>query len=674
MDRDFAAPPHGSRAHRLGAFFLTSIAGVVMSMPGEAHALGVGRPVTQSSLGQPLKLVFPVRLADEETLTPDCVRAELTAGDARVPAGLVQLQLEGATESSVRAVRLQSLVQIDEPIVTVSLSLGCPARFTRQYTAFIDPPDLRAPSAPVEPPPAELNSRNYSPALRAALATADAKPQALLANPAAAGDAGLGLPVLSASVASAVAGATRNAALASVASSEGAPAADKPKARKSSRPAKPAGSDVRLAAAAVKPAAKQVEKPLPRLQLDPIEVLEPVSPAPAASSPELDAALARLQKLEERLNAVQQDGRGTQEKLLSLRAQLEAAQSQRYQNPLILSLGLAVLALLGLSAFLWRSRRSEREAHDSAWWNEVKNEARDSRMATLTEAPVLAAAPLPAKAAAPARAQDFEEQTMSTAFIDAMAAAEPDQVPEPEASAEPLSVQFVDSHLHTQPMPPLHSLAPASPGEAGTHVTVEELIDLEQQVDFFQVLGQDEAAIDLLQARIGTGMASALPYLKLMEIHQRRGEELAFADLSDRFGERFLALPPTWGSDLNRGRQLEAYARVLRRVQALWLDSAASMALLQNLLSRGSADESTPAQGFDLPAYRDLLLLYGVARDLSEHEVRSDDIDLFLPLDSAATRNVGNSMMATMVWQAAPGSLSSNLDVDLSLDEPTTKS
>src|SRR5262249_6746716 len=147
-------------------------------------------------------------------------------------------------------------------------------------------------------------------------------------------------------------------------------------------------------------------------------------------------------------------------------------------------------------------------------------------------------------------------------------------------------------------------------------VSVEELIDLEQQVDFFEVLGQDDAAVDLLRHRIAGGQAGELPYLKLLEIYQRRGEEQPFKALSEQFAQRFKALAPTWDHSLNEGRGLDGYARVLAIIEQHWGDSGASMALLQNLLAHGGED----GQGFDLPAYRDLLTLYGLAREHSERE------------------------------------------------------
>jgi len=697
MDRDLAARFSGLRPTSLGAILLTT--SLSLGLTTEALGLGVGRPVTQSALGQPLNLVFPIRLNAGETLGPDCVHAEVLAGDARLPANLVQLQLEGESEASVRAVRLQSVVQIDEPIVSINLSVGCPARFTRQFTAFIDPPSARALAVPVEPDGPELPTRNYSPALRAALATAEAKPAALLAQPA----PGPALPVLTPvpAPASAPKPSIRTARPVPAAAAgdvqlaeAAAPAPPRPAKKKTPKAAPKPSADVLAGARSGSPPAKPSG---PRLQLDPAEPVA-LAASQAASAPEpnaeLTAALARLQKLEENLGRLQQENRSTQDKLLALRSQLEEAQSQRYLNPLVLGLGLSVLGLAAAVFYLWRSRRSEREMRDSAWWNEVQNEQRESRLSQLGVEPaaepgvkpvaVQAAQAAPAAAAIEpepaepaealvdfvntmppyepepvAKAADFERHTLNSALIEReertmslpnLALVEP--------AHEPLSIQLVDAH---EPTTVAGAIDPAQP------VTVEELIDLEQQVDFFLVLGQDEAAIELLQARIDTGMASALPYLKLLEIHQRRADELAFADLTARFAARFQALPPTWGADLNDGRPLEAYERVLQRIQFGWNDSGASMALLQKLLSRGSED-ATQQQGFDLPAYRDLLLLYGVARDLSEHDVRGEQIDLFLPLETGG--HGGSGMMATMIWQGSPAAASSHIDLDISLDDP----
>jgi hypothetical protein len=158
-------------------------------------------------------------------------------------------------------------------------------------------------------------------------------------------------------------------------------------------------------------------------------------------------------------------------------------------------------------------------------------------------------------------------------------------------------------------------------------VTVEELIDLEQQADFFIVLGQDDAAIDVLMGHLrSTGGATPLPYLKLMEIYQRRADREAYERLRERFNRRFNAYAPEWGRDLQLGRSLEDYPAAISRLQGVWSNPEAAMQYLEDSLLRAEDQVGT----FELPAYREVLLLYSVARDIAERQ-QPDSVDLLLP-------------------------------------------
>lgn len=626
-----------------------------------AQAMGVGRPQTLSALGQPLNLLFPVQLAPGENLTPDCVRAEVQAGESRLPATLVQLQLEGESENAVRAVRLRSALQVDEPLVTIQLSLGCPARLTRQYTAFIDPPGSNLAPAPAAPVSDLAVVQTYSPALRAALATAEARPAALLAGRAASEPA----PQL--------------AAVAPEASAASASAA--PARAKRSRPAATATATAsgEPAAGMAAPGAKtEGRSPVaaprrvaPRLQMEPAELLETPSPQPAsaaaaASAPQDEEARQRLAKLEQSLQQMQAQQKESEARLAVLQARLAQAEAPPYGHPLTLGLGLLSLALLGFSAWLWRGRQSDRRLHESAWWDELKQEQREARRPD--PAPSVAASPAqPAPApvspepalvtsppvAAPRSAADAGAPALvADPRTWPMAALQPEVEPADAAAAEPISFQLVEP---SAPAP--LAAAPAQPG-----LTVEALIDLDQQVDFFQVLGQDEAAIDLLNSHLDA--TSPLPHLLLLALYRRRGETEALLALEADYAQRFGVPAPQpellGAAELGLREGLESRPELLNRLQARWSDHGASMSELQSLLT-GAAGE-----GLDLAVCRDLLLLYGVARDLSEHEVRSSDIDLFLPLDTPAA-----DMMATMVIQA-PVSVNSRgmpLEVDIPLGE-----
>ncbi|HEY9239280.1 MAG TPA: hypothetical protein VIP10_10625, partial [Burkholderiaceae bacterium] len=189
---------------------------------------------------------------------------------------------------------------------------------------------------------------------------------------------------------------------------------------------------------------------------------------------------------------------------------------------------------------------------------------------------------------------------------------------------------------------------PSAPSSAPRELSVEELMDLEQQAEFFIVLGQDEAAIDLLMGHVRTdGSNSPLPYLKLLEIYRRRGESEPYQRIRERFNRRFNAYAPDFEADPLDGRVLADYPETIERLQALWSAPTRVMQTLDASLFRRNAGDAT----FDLPAYRELLLLYSVARDLAESVgvPPSTGVDLLLPLDEAADAPVSRLSAATGV-------------------------
>jgi len=166
-------------------------------------------------------------------------------------------------------------------------------------------------------------------------------------------------------------------------------------------------------------------------------------------------------------------------------------------------------------------------------------------------------------------------------------------------------------------------------GAAPRAMSVEELFDLEQQVDFFLALGQTESAVDLLVSHIrGTGGNSALPYIKLMEVYRQQGDNESHERTRKRFNQRFNAHAPAWSDDPRAGRSLEQYPEVVIRLQRVWGSPLDALAELESLLYRRSRGEL-----FDLPAFRDVLVLHGMAVDLHEHSpAATTRVDILLPL------------------------------------------
>jgi hypothetical protein len=281
----------------------------------------------------------------------------------------------------------------------------------------------------------------------------------------------------------------------------------------------------------------------------------------------------------------------------------------------LFTLGLSLLA--GSAAFYgsrWRDQRARREL---AYWRAL-------HAAEGAAAPALPPQPSPGIAppvAGQVAVLPDEGQHQATR-------PQPRPMPWPPAPIAAPPGAPDQSMLATQPLPVQAAAAPTLSDE----VTVaDELLDLQQQVDFLQLLGQHEAAAELLATRLAHGNAPAMAYLMLMELCQQRGEPQVFAELVKQFEQRFGVEAPGWSQSLARGRSLDSCASVIAHLQVIWSDPAAAMQMLKDLLTRGSGPG---VASFELPAYRDLLTLYSVARDLFEAGLRGEEVDLMLPLDS----------------------------------------
>ena len=117
-----------------------AIGAALWSATSPAAAVGFGRVTNTTQLGQPLNFAAAVRLEPEELLPRECVSAEVQSGDNRLQPQQVRVTLEGGVASADRNVRITTSTPIDEPVVTVSVTLGCSSKVTRRFVAFIDPP------------------------------------------------------------------------------------------------------------------------------------------------------------------------------------------------------------------------------------------------------------------------------------------------------------------------------------------------------------------------------------------------------------------------------------------------------------------------------------------------------------------------------------------------------
>ncbi len=540
-----------------------------------ARALGFGRIPESIAFGQALDLSVPLQIEAGEGPSPGCLRAVVSIGERQLPPAAVQVRLERTGEGAGGArVRVRSALVVQEPLVGVNLSVGCDGTLARHFVVFADPPA----------------SVTELPRVTEAAPTRVTAPSA-----------------------------------ASTHAESAAPRAPRPAAKPTPRSER-AGAPIAwaqavdaTAAGAARPAkaAPPPEPALPRLRLEEPEALRHTAMLAVAAQ---EAALAnatqvanaaqaaasaaeqRVAALERNLQDTRMDAAAQGAVMEQMRTGLARAEDQgRMQS----ALAVAVVAVTALALWLgWRLRALQRE-RQAGWWQG-------------------ASAPIPS----PERAVSVDNTSNNAPPASPAAAL--------AAPAVDVSARMPDVQADVA-QPPGHRTAVLPPTALVEHtltrpVSVDELIDLEQQAEFFVLLGEEGAAIDLLRAHLrSTEGSSPLPYLNLLDIYRRRQDHGAYDRLCKRFTQRFDAVPPEWNADPSCQRDLQDYPVALATLQAVWRSPPEALAELENLLFRSRGGEL-----YELQAYRDVLTLYAVARDLHRQiDHVTDHVDVLLPLGAA---------------------------------------
>jgi tetratricopeptide (TPR) repeat protein len=210
-------------------------------------------------------------------------------------------------------------------------------------------------------------------------------------------------------------------------------------------------------------------------------------------------------------------------------------------------------------------------------------------------------------------------------------------------------------------------------------VATEELFDVQQQADFFISLGEHEQAIQVLKDHLAESQEpSALAYLDLLKLYHKLDRKTDYQQARQDFNRLFNASAPAFDQYTDRSRGLESYETALSRIQALWPQPKV-LDLIEKSIFREPGDLG--AEVFDMEAYRELLLLHAIAKDVIRRE-KSDGLisgdfehTAIRPLNAANNRAMAAAaaaqadlMRETLPQDALPAA-SSNLGLDVDLDE-----
>lgn len=613
------------------SLLLSSLLMLVAAAP--VLALGFGASSPAAVLGQALDLTVAVRVNAGEDFAPECARAAVTMGDRLLPAAAVQTVVErGSTGQAT--IRVRTTSPVEEPVVTVEVSNGCTARMSRRFVLFADPPLIAAPPA----------LATTAPSMPASIPVAVAAVEAAPSKPA--------TSTASASPRSGRAKAASPAAVSAQAIDVARPARSAVK-----RPRKP------VATQAPQPpvvAAAPAGVARPRLRLDAApefsqsglsdEALATVDEANRVIESAIEAASAaqlRITTLETGIERMRLESEAQRAQIADLRARTAAAEGR---SQWIIPLLLLALAIAGLATWFWSRMRALERERQASWWLA----AQEQEQATAADpgGPDPADAQAPVDGSAPAPQPEREPLDLSSSW---------DLPGEVHAVAQ-------TGVLSTRPL-----VQEAPPSNAQVRgVSAEELIDLEQQAEFFVVLGQDDAAIELLVGHLReTGGASPLPYLNLLDIYRRLGDPQAYERTRGRFNRRFNAHAPAWNAPGAEGRSLDDYAAIMGWIQRVWPKPLDAMAEIESMLFRRDGGEL-----FDLPAYRELLFLYALARDLTHEDDpvgASLAVDLLLPMFDGPQADAASATASGVPErEAIVASVDDEVSLDLDLDISVT--
>jgi len=617
---------------------------ILLSTAVSSSAATLGRYSGAAVIGRPLDIRAQLLLSPGEDVSSLCLSAEVFYGDTQV--GGVRTQIQQAAPDAEASLRVQVPQAVNEPIVTVFVRAGCEAPFSRRYVLLADPVSepLAEPNPPARAlplaPPAEPAVSGAAPSQATPAAAA---PQAPAPGSAAQAPAGRSTD--------SAARATLRAAVPRASSSAPASVVRRPPA--------PAPTGPRLQLDSVDLSLGIERDPVLRLSLSLLSepaTSDEVRQAAGLLWKALNASPEDVMRDAQKLAVLEAEAKGLRDEEARNRAQIAQLQSQLEDSGrrTWLLYGMAVLLLLSLLALATLMRRRRTEARDAArvkaWWNEevAQRPLGDDR-------------------------EDASRKAGAAVELDFDLAAESD-FRRSSSSLAPLSQpEALDGMPGVSRRSSDHREFAASAMGVSRSVATEELFDVQQQADFFISLGEDEQAIQVLKDHLAESQEpSPLAYLDLLNLYHRLGRRADYDALRNRFNEVFNAGAPRYEHFTDKGEGLESYETAMGRIQALWPQPRV-LDVIEQSIFRDPHDKD--GEVFDLEAYRELLLLHALAKEIiRKDQGRDKDGEpskpkfghtKIQPLKAAAVSGAG---VPTQPQDIIPPA-SPNLGLDVDLDE-----
>jgi pilus assembly protein FimV len=640
-----------------------------------AVTLGAGRGAVL--LGQTLDLSFAVTLEASTGADDTCAAVEVRQGEQRVEPARVRVNVERAARAGDFNVRVRSTVPIDEPYVSVVLRAGCNQSVTRRYDFLTDLPTVAVASPAPSQPTISVPASPSAAAASAPPAASDARPPATPARPAAQvtaaaptlerdGAPAPAAPAVKAQPAAVGAPRATPGSAAPPRAPVSRPAASAPSAGETSAPARAAAGAPPTAPGSTSSVGSRLQLETPgagQLGLRSSMALATL-PDEAASSKRTEAqnmwralnataddVLAEARRQEEvraQSVALTQKANAQAQEIAALKAQLEQAERERMPTWIWLALAALALLLLAVAGLWWRQRSRAQAGLTGRWYQSSVHVDDVEDVAPTIQSPSYAHSVQPAKSdRVPSRLdedmfvnEDPSESAMAQLESVAResgagplqrgptAAGAPAALPVPNAAGTSAAVAgsaaatavgsggAQSAALAATAATAAGLSASREPvGSAGRRpvaLSPDEYLDVEQHADFFMSLGQYDQAIEVLQKHIAQYReATPLAFLDLLNVYHMLSRLDDFNRVRADFNRTFTGLAPEFSAFKGVGRGISDYTTAMGVINAHWGRPGMVRTLEEMLFRR---PEHAAGDGFDIEAFRDLILLHQVAR------------------------------------------------------------
>lgn len=562
-----------------------------------AYGLGLGEIRIRSSLGQALLVNVDLVMGDAEMLTPSCLRGRVVSMDG---AFLASANIIFHQNKNKRALSFTTTQAINEPAVKLIIDINCETQLHREFAILLDPADVSMSAA--------QGAKDESPFSASSTKAGETR---------IAGESDQAKDALRGSK---KAKSRKNEI--EISASTPAFSPDKSTFAKHKVVKKQAKDVLKLSDEVIVPNLNQGLRMSDVLSTETgKELLENMQEIRIAQA-KMAAILRDEQYIASAATAVnipvnsavndsveiaklKQEAEQLKKQSAVDKTALEALKGRAPVDYwLVLLAGIAIVSVLIILLLLFYIRRNVKEVKSRWWENESNTQVSNSIM--------------PIDDLIDGVQASYDDNDLSN-DVEVPNKRHLFAMPKPERGSEELSkpsqVQVAQEQQRTPTLEETNSSIFNFFSPRGSSVKVEEISDVTQEAEFWISMNDPQRAIEILAAQEQVEHPdSPVPWLFLLDLYRTVADKGKYNCLRDRFISFFNANIPEFEADLSQitTRHLEDFEHLIDRVCRAW-DGNGIIPYLESLLID---DRDGKRAGFDLPVYRDILMLLGIAHEL----------------------------------------------------------